>query len=131
MEQFVAEKDAWLIKFAGFDLGNAAWGRHSVRFGHALSAEAWLDELEQAVHLDWPVVAQKLAVSQRLSIDCYAPDGSVDTIQGGFTRMRTFFLRGGVGETAVHCGSHLTVSGSSMNVSEQSSHVVQTAVSFR
>lgn len=128
--QFVAEKDAWLIKFAGFDQTNTAWGGRSVRFGRDFSAETWQTLLQDSLTLNWPVVAQRLATSQQLTLDYYLPDGTIATQHQGFTRLRTFFLRDDSADmNAVHCGSHITVN-RTMNVSEAALNAIQTPVQF-
>ena len=129
ISRLVAEKESWMIKFAGFDEGNEAWGGRSVRFGVSFSHDAWRELLHEAAQLAWPVVAQRLTVSQQLTIDYYRPDGSIGTLYDGFTRLRTFFLRHRKGEESTHCGSHLTVTSGTMQVSE-ASDAVQTPVLF-
>ncbi len=130
--QLVAEKNTWLIKFAGFDQANTAWGGRSVRFGRQFSSEAWRKLLRESLNLNWPVVAQHVTDSMRLTLDYYQSDGSIATLQKGYTRLRTFFLRNDVQSTphAVHCGSHITVTGDTMNVSEQARGAIQSPVHF-
>ena len=141
IDDLVHDKDSWLIKFAGFDQSNAAWGGRSVRFGRGYSdldrlvrgVDRWRAELEVAAQLDWPVVGQRLASTQQVTLDHFLPDGSITTLNNGYSRLRTFFLRSNVTDTAntVHCGSHLTVTGKTMNVSEHADGVVQAPVVFR
>ena len=130
VDQLVTEKDDWLIKFAGFDQTNTAWGGRSVRFGRDFSAETWRTLLQNALALNWPTVAQRLAVSQQVSLEYYQPDGSIATQDNGFTRLRTFFLRNGITDpNPIHCGSHITIN-KGMNVSEASPDAIQTPVQF-
>ncbi|MEM7117014.1 MAG: hypothetical protein AAF614_31570 [Chloroflexota bacterium] len=124
---FTAQKDDWLIKFAGFDQDNAAWGGASVKFGHEYTLLEWRDLLIKASQLAWPVVAQRIVPSQPLSLDFYRRDGSVGRLQDGVTRQRTFFLRDD--NDAIHCGSHLTLTNGELRVSEDSNSV-QTPVVF-
>lgn len=129
LARFVAEKDTWLIKFAGFDETNTAWGGRSVRFGRDFSAEKWHQTLQNANQLNWPVVAQRLAVSQQLTLDYYRPDGTTTTQHNGYTRQRTFFVRANANTPATHCGSHITLN-NSMNVSEGSPDAIQAPIRF-
>lgn len=126
--KFTAHKDEWLIKFAGFDQNNFAWGGASVNFGQEYSAEEWQTRLENAAALAWPVVAQRVAPSQLLTLDFYNRDGVINTLYNGITRQRTFFLRDG--NAAIHCGSHLTLTNGEMRVSEDSASV-QAPVAFQ
>jgi hypothetical protein len=111
LAQLRAEKDEWIIKFAGFDGGNRAWGGRSLQIGAAHSAESWARALQDALALPWPVVAQRLVPSARVSIDYVDAHDHVQRMENGVTRLRTFFLR--EGDAAAACGAHLTVSASS------------------
>ena len=106
--QLQQEQEAWLVKYAGFDGGGAAWGGRSVEIGLEQSAEAWSDRLASALELPWPVVAQRLTLSARLSAEAARPDGTVATHTGS-SRLRAFFLRTVGGETH-SCGAHVTLS---------------------
>jgi hypothetical protein len=106
--QLQQEQEAWLVKYAGFDGGGAAWGGRSVEIGLEQSAEAWSDRLASALELPWPVVAQRLTPSARLSAEAARPDGTVATHTGS-SRLRAFFLRTVGGETH-SCGAHVTLS---------------------
>ena len=106
--QLQQDQEAWLVKYAGFDGGGAAWGGRSVEIGLEQSAEAWSDRLASALELPWPVVAQRLTLSARLSAEAARPDGTVATHTGS-SRLRAFFLRTVGGETH-SCGAHVTLS---------------------
>lgn len=110
LAQLRAEQEEWIIKYAGYDGGNRAWGGRSLQMGAAHSAESWARTLQEALSLPWPVVAQRLAPSARVAIDYVDARDRVQRMEKGVTRLRTFFLRGDDG--AVACGSHLTVSAS-------------------
>jgi len=120
IERLVDEQAQWIIKFAGFDGGNLAWGGRSLQVGAALGREAWRSALAAAVSLDFPVVAQRLTPSQPMTVRHI---GSVQTPAGslsGPTRLRSFFLRSSPGARARAVGSHVTVSpsGGGVRVSE-------------
>jgi hypothetical protein len=112
-----AEKNAWVIKYAGFDGGNQAWGGRSLQLGLHHSPDRWRQILEQALALPWPIVAQRVVPSARVDIAYLDADNEVRVMQQGTTRLRTFFLRHD-DRQAIACGSHLTVSGGTMQVSE-------------
>ena len=122
------QKDDWIIKYAGFDGDNQAWGGRSLQIGASHSAESWQQILTEAADLPWPVIAQKAVPSVQVDIEFVDSAGEIQVMENGHTRLRTFFLRDG--ETAVSCGSHLTITGGSMRVSE-STDAVQAPVFFR
>lgn len=123
---FLPDKNTWIIKFAGFDGGNQAWGGRSLQIGRDHTAESWQKLLQTSSELPWPVVAQRLTPSIQLNIPYLDEKGTVYTLHNGTTRLRTFFFREN-GRSAP-CGSHLTVSPQTQ-VSE-STTAVQTSVIF-
>ncbi|GIK43098.1 MAG: hypothetical protein BroJett011_69310 [Chloroflexota bacterium] len=127
-QRLVAEKDAWVVKYAGFDGGNQAWGGRSLQLGLNHSAASWREVLAQALEVPWPVVAQRLVPSARVDIAYVDNRGEAQVMEQGDTRLRTFFLRDGA--AAVACGSHLTVAGGTMQVSE-ATDTVQAPILFR
>lgn len=128
LARLIAEKDNWIIKYAGFDGGNQAWGGRSLQLGLNHSPTSWRQVLEQALDLPWPVVAQHVIPSARVDIAYVDSRSEVQMMQQGTTRLRTFFLRDGTATLA--CGSHLTVAGGTMQVSE-ATDAVQAPVVFR
>ncbi|MCL4298574.1 MAG: hypothetical protein KJ077_22745 [Anaerolineae bacterium] len=128
LPRLVAEKDAWVIKYAGFDGGNQAWGGRSLQLGLSHSAASWREVLAQALQLPWPVVAQRIVPSTQVDIAYVDSQGEVQLMKQGVTRLRTFFLRQGA--AAVACGSHLTVAGGTIQVSE-ATDTVQAPILFR
>lgn len=127
LPRLMEEKDAWVIKYAGFDGGNQAWGGRSLRVGLSHPADEWRQMLAQALALPWPVVAQRLTPSAQVDIPYGDAQDQVQVMPQGATRLRTFFLRDEADILA--CGSHLTVSGGSMQVSE-ATDTVQASVVF-
>lgn len=119
-------KDAWVVKFAGFDGDNQAWGGRSLQLGYRHSRADWAALLEQWLDLPWPVVAQQIAPSAKVDIAYFDSTDRLSWLRQGTTRLRTFFLREAGG--AVACGSHLTVAGSAQ-VSE-ATDAVQAPVVF-
>lgn len=128
LPRLVAEKDAWVIKYAGFDGGNQAWGGRSLQLGMNHFPASWREVLAQALQLPWPVVAQRVVPSARVDIAYVDSRGETQVMEQGVTRLRTFFLRDGV--AAVACGPHLTVAGGTMQVSE-ATDTVQAPILFR
>jgi len=122
------QKDDWIIKYAGFDGDNQAWGGRSLRVGRHYSAESWRTILTEALALPWPVVAQRLVPSAQIDLAYLDPANEVRLMRQGTTRLRVFFLRHQA-ETLV-CGPHLTVSGGTMQVSE-ATDAIQAPVVFR
>jgi hypothetical protein len=123
------EKDAWVLKFAGFDKGQQAWGGRSLQVGAGMTQNAWNDVLRRYCDLPFPVVAQRAAPTATLDVDYFdVPDGrQLQTLRGP-SRIRSFFVRDGAGVAI--CGTHLTVSPGSGGVSE-SIDSVQAPVVFR
>ena len=131
LPKLLDEQAEWLIKYAGFDVGGESWGGQSINFGRELTPTAWREMLLESQRLAWPVVAQRVAMTTRVSLAHYQENGTYVAGQKGYSRLRTFFLRrdiGGGGET-MHCGSHLTVT-AEMNVSEQAQGAIQTPIEF-
>jgi len=124
----IDDKDKWVIKYAGFDGGNQAWGGRSLQLGLNHSIANWQQILNQALELPWPVVAQRVVPSARVDIAYVDANNKAQVMPQGTTRLRTFMLRDD--GQAVACGSHLTVSGGTMQVSE-ATNAVQAPIVFR
>jgi hypothetical protein len=129
LSRLIGEKDEWLVKYAGFDGGNQAWGGRSLQLGSQHSIDSWRQSLHQCLGLPWPVVAQRIVPSAQIDLAYLDAYGEMQLMHQGTTRLRTFFLRDSDTE-AVACGSHLTVSGGTSQVSE-ATDAVQTPVIFR
>jgi hypothetical protein len=128
IQRVQAEKDDWVIKFAGFDGGNQAWGGRSLLIGAQCSRSEWEILLTHAAGLSWPVVAQRIVPSLKIEIDYYDGEEQHRTLKQGATRLRVFFMRGPSG-AVIPCGAHVTVSGGTMQVSE-GTDAVQTPVAW-
>ncbi|MFN8443379.1 MAG: hypothetical protein U0175_21560 [Caldilineaceae bacterium] len=128
LPQLVSERAHWILKFAGFDAGNQAWGGRSLQIGAQLTAAEWQDQLQRYLDLPFPIVAQRLTPSQLVDIDFYDSSGNLQQMHQGTTRLRTFFLRDRNGASAA-LGSHLTVSGGKLQVSE-ATDAVQAPIIF-
>ncbi len=128
LPRLLEERETWLIKYAGFDGGNQSWGGRSLQVGRDYTADEWRRALEQALALPWPVVAQRLAPSAQVDIGYGDAQGQVQVMRQGTTRLRTFFVRDG--DETLACGSHVTVSGGGLQVSEATDSV-QAPVVFR
>jgi hypothetical protein len=124
----VEQKDDWLIKYAGFDGDNQAWGGRSLRVGRHCSAESWRTILTEALALPWPVVAQRIVPSAQVDLAYLDAANHVRLMRQGTTRLRVFFLRHE--PEIIVCGPHLTVSGGTMQVSE-ATDAIQAPVVFR
>ena len=127
------EQADWVLKFAGYDSGNQAWGGRSLQIGAQQSTQAWRQILARYLALPWPVVAQRAVPSAKVDIAYLDIKDSAHWLQGGTTRLRTFMLRpdqtNGPANTVLVGGSHITVSGGTMQVSE-STDAVQAPVRF-
>jgi hypothetical protein len=121
------ERAEWVLKFAGFDRGQQAWGGRSVQLGWQHTDETWRATLMRYVDLPFPVVAQRLAASVKLSVGYFNSAGHQKLLADGNTRLRSFFVRHG--HEAQACGTHLTVVADAGAVSE-STRAVQAPVRF-
>jgi hypothetical protein len=126
IDRFVDEKDAWVLKFAGFDAGQQAWGGRSLQMGAALSQDEWMRRCRAYCQLPFPVVAQRASSTTALAIDHIDRAGHVQRLHGK-SRVRSFFVRNG--EVVQTCGTHLTVSAGDGGVSE-STDAVQAPIVF-
>jgi hypothetical protein len=123
------EQAQWVIKFAGFDRGNEAWGGRSLRLGAGCSAAQWDGLLRQSLRLDWPVVAQRAVPSAQVQID-YFDEADQPATLCGTTRLRSFLLRPPAkAADAWVGGTHLTVTAGSAKVAE-STVAVQAPIEF-
>jgi hypothetical protein len=147
-----AEQNQWVLKFSGYDTGQNGWGGRSVQIGSQHTAEGWAQVLRAYTALPIPTVAQRVAHSARVNIEYFDKNGARQTLQNGFTRLRSFFLRDNKhpersavfvhgaqskdahpstaaplrfasAQGAYALGSHLTVSGGTMQVSEATDSV--------
>jgi hypothetical protein len=128
LPRLTAEKDDWILKFAGYDSGNQAWGGRSLQIGSQHTAASWREVLGRYEQLPFPVVAQRLVPSTRVDIAYRGQGGEQQLMKQGTTRLRVFLLREEE-ETAVACGVHLTVAAGTMQVSE-ATDAVQAPVVF-
>lgn len=117
----LAEKDEWVVKFAGYDQGQQAWGGRSVQIGAQHSQAEWQAILAQYLALDCPVVAQRLTPSQRVDIAYLDQMDQEQWLHQGHSRLRVFCLRNAT--TQWVGGAHLTVSPERMQVSEATTSV--------
>ena len=106
-----AERERWIIKYAGFDAGNRAWGGRSLAVGASQDDESWSNTLQHALTLPWPVVAQRAVPSRREDVEWLDADGGSHVAYDAVSRLRSFLVRHG--SSAKACGSHLTWSASS------------------
>ncbi len=105
----LAEREAWLIKYAGFDGGNQAWGGRSLQCGRDYAPSDWQKIVREAAALPWPVVAQRLTPSAQIDAIYYDANGEKRVLSGATTRLRSFLLRDATGRVDA-LGAHLTVS---------------------
>ncbi len=113
-ERVQAEREGWVLKFAGFDSGQQAWGGRSLRLGAAQTDAEWRAFVQGYLALPFPCVAQRSAPSGEVAIDWV--DGAARRTLRGRTRLRSFLVR--IGSEVRVCGSHLTVADGGHGVSE-------------
>src|SRR5262249_22963518 len=127
------ERADWVVKYAGFDRDNQAWGGRSLRIGAQHTPEAWQATLHRCLDLPWPVVAQRAISTAHIDIAYIDAHNALRWMRQGATRLRSFFLRDTTeflgADRAIVCGAHLTVSGGTFQVSE-STDAVQAPVVF-
>jgi hypothetical protein len=130
LPQLLAEQDEWILKFAGYDSGNQAWGGRSLQIGAQQSATEWRNSLQHYLALPFPVVAQRLAASAQVDIAYLDAQEQVRWLRQGTTRLRAFLLRAPDPQTnSLVGGAHITVSGGALQVSE-ATDAVQAPVQF-
>ena len=125
--RFLDDKDAWVLKFAGFDAGQQAWGGRSLQIGAQLAQREWDGVFGRYCDLPFPVVIQRATPTATLDIDYFDATGAVQTLHGN-ARIRSFFVRDSTGNNVRACGTHLTLSDGA-GVSESMS-AVQAPVVF-
>lgn len=123
LPELLANKDQWVLKFAGFDGGNQAWGGRSLLIGREHNLVEWSALLRQYLELPWPVVAQQAVPTARVSLPYLTAEGDLAVLDDGHARLRSFFLRGqsesiDLLPPAQACGSHVTFSGGTARVAE-------------
>ncbi|MFL5807803.1 MAG: hypothetical protein ACJ8CR_39495, partial [Roseiflexaceae bacterium] len=129
------EQAAWVIKYAGYDRGNQAWGGRSLQIGALQAPDAWARILDACLELPWPVVAQRVAPTAQVDIAYVDAHDQLCWMRQGFTRLRGFMLRnaspGAASPEQISvAGAHVTVSGGTMQVSE-GTDAVQAPVIFQ
>jgi len=62
------ERADWVLKYAGFDQGEAAWGGRSLQLGVHSSDAEWAELVGRALGYPWPVVAQRATPSAQLAL---------------------------------------------------------------
>lgn len=123
----LADKAEWVVKFAGYDSGQQAWGGRSLQVGAHHTTASWQTTIQAYLQLPWPVVAQRLMPSVQVDMAYLDSQDQVQPLERGHTRLRVFLLRNGGG--AIAAGAHLTVSGGALQVSE-ATDAVQAPVVF-
>jgi len=125
--QLERERPAWVLKFAGYDRNQQAWGGRSLQVGALHTAASWQSTLRRYCDLPFPAVAQRAVPSARLDITYADANDTLCRMRKGNTRLRCFMLRDG--DDAVPCGAHLTVSDHQAYVAEGTG-AVQAPVTF-
>jgi len=118
-----------VLKVAGYDGDNLAWGGRGVQFGNEHSHEGWNSLLCEAERLPWPFVAQRRRPSAPADVDYYNADGRVSRLSNANIRLRAFLLRDDADRARVAVGGvHVTAAARS-KVSE-AIDAVQAPVQF-
>ncbi|MEZ4866416.1 MAG: hypothetical protein R3C14_34175 [Caldilineaceae bacterium] len=141
LAELLAQRPAWVVKFAGYDQQQQAWGGRSVQIGADHTDVSWQSMLEKYLVAPCPVVAQRLAPSLQSDIAFFDSNHAEHWLQQGHTRLRVFFLRHAKADaqhdvegrpvlrSTIVAGAHLTVAGGSKQVSE-ATDAVQAPVLF-
>ncbi len=121
--RLLAEKDAWVLKYAGYDGGNRAWGGRSLEIGLCQSDAEWESTVRRYLSLSWPAVAQRAVPSAKVDVAYYDAEDRGQLLRDGTTRLRAFLLRnehadGDREQPVTVCGCHLTVSNRGIKVAE-------------
>ena len=74
--QLRREQRDWVVKYAGYDRGNLAWGGRSLQVGMQRTGDEWARILDSCLELPWPVVAQRVAPTARIDIAYTTCDGN-------------------------------------------------------
>ncbi|MEZ4732168.1 MAG: hypothetical protein R3E79_34050 [Caldilineaceae bacterium] len=108
VSSILAEKEEWVVKFAGYDRGQQAWGGRSLQIGAQHTTASWQTTIQHYLNLHWPVVAQRTVPSAQVDIAYLDSADRPHRLCHGSTRLRVFFLRRHALTTAA--GAHITVS---------------------
>jgi hypothetical protein len=128
VQRLAQEQAGWVLKVAGFDQSNQAWGGRSLRLGANCTRAEWQSLLAESLQLPWPTVAQRVTPSAQLAIDYFDDHDQVQQLMGT-SRLRSFLWRSANGIDAWAAGTHLTLVGGSGKVAE-STQAVQAPVRF-
>lgn len=127
------ERETWVVKYAGYDRSNLAWGGRSLEIGALHTSDTWARILDECLTLPWPVVAQRMTPTARIDIAYFDPADQQCWMRNGATRLRSFMLRNPASDLkhdkVTVCGSHVTVSGGAAHVAE-GTNAVQAPVVF-
>jgi hypothetical protein len=126
LPQLAAEQADWVLKFAGFDRGQQAWGGRSLQVGALVSKQEWASTVERYCDLPFPVVAQRAMPTATLEAHYFDLDGATHRLRGP-SRVRSFFLRDGA--QVIVGGSHVTISPGAGGVSE-GTNAMQSPIAF-
>ena len=113
LPNFLDTRQDWVLKFAGFDSSQQAWGGRSLQVGAQHTDYSWRGILQRYLELPFPVVAQRVAPTAIMSMDYADTSSKRCTLIAGRTRLRSFLMR-----DSGAVGSHLTVAEGRGGVSE-------------
>jgi hypothetical protein len=111
LTQLQRERSEWVLKFAGFDSGQQAWGGRSLQWGILHNNDSWEWTLRQYLDLPFPVVAQRRTMSESHSVQYFDQsnrlcwNSNISDV-GANMRLRSFLVRHG--NAAQACGTHIT-----------------------
>jgi len=123
----LTDKDDWVVKFAGYDRGQQAWGGRSLQIGAQQTRASWQATIQTYLAFDWPVVAQRNLPSVQVDIAYHDAADQPQWLCKGTTRLRVFLLRNQTQITTA--GAHITVSGGAQQVAE-ATDAVQAPIHF-
>ncbi len=105
----LADKDDWVVKFAGYDRGQQTGGR-SWQIGAQPTRANWPTTIRAYLGFGWPVVAQWMVPSAPVDIAYFGAADQPQWLYKGTTRLCVLLLCNHTQVTTA--GVHVTVSGS-------------------
>ncbi len=101
------DRKRWIVKYAGWDFGEASWGSRSLVCGAKVGAGVWEETVRRYARAQHPTILQERIPSVRFRAPFLGRDGGLQMMGKARGRLTPFLLRGGGREAKVG-GSSLT-----------------------